>query len=137
MVTFNLQATWTGNFYRGHAPNNDDSNCWSGRKHALVLTLEQALKLLAAWRGDMNIVVAVVADPAVSDDVVLHELFCIRGGNWYWFKHRERLGTMKACRHLRVDDLCRHCGACWCRADVGGYWYDAVTGAVINEELVT
>ena len=136
MVTFNLEATRSGNYYRGHAPSNSSANCWSDRKHALVFTLEQARKIAAVWSGSMNIVVAVVDTPAVNDDVVEHELFCIRGGNWYWFRHRERLSVMKACDHHMTADHCTHCGAFWSRAGAG-YWFDSTTGATLNEELVT
>lgn len=138
MLTFNLEAGGSGNYYyRGHAPSNDSANCWGSRKHGLVLGIEQARKIVAAWAGSMNIVVAVVADPAVDDREVDRELFCIRGGNWYWFRHRKRLGVMKRCSHRhRLGDECRWCGATWSNAGPG-YWYDATTGATIDEELVT
>ncbi len=134
MLTFNLKSRRNDNFYRGHAPGNDSSNCWSGRKNALVFDIEQARKIVAAWRGSMEIVIAVVADPAVDDREVDRELFCIRGGNWHWFRHRLRLGRMKACSH-RGDDRCKLCGARWSLG--GADWYDPETGATITEELVT
>jgi len=51
MLTFNLQADITGNYYRGHEPRNGEGNCWTTHANlALVLTLEQVRKLRATLK---------------------------------------------------------------------------------------
>ncbi len=134
MLTFNLKARGSGNFYCGHAPGNGSSNCWSDRPHALVLNIEQARKIVAALWGGMNIEIAVLNLPVISEDHLGRELFCIRGGDWYRWPHRERLGKMVGCHHFRSGPRCERCDASWSRS---GYWYDSMTGTTINEELVT
>ena len=82
MITFNLQAG-NGNYYRGHRPCNESSNCWIGEeKHALCMTLEQARAIATAWRGFIKIVIALSA-AHITDKDFKRELFCASGGNWY------------------------------------------------------
>lgn len=134
MLTFNLEAVRTGNFYSGHEPCNRSSNCWSDREHALVLSLEQARELWKSWPGT-SIEIAVTDKPVMSPYDFGHELFCVRGGNWFHYRHRSRLAKMKDCSHHLRGDSCKYCGAFW--QDGGKYWYDSITGATINKELVT
>ena len=135
MWTFNLEASRTGNFYSGHEPGNHSSNCWSDRENALVLSLEQARELWTHWKGT-KIVIEVTDKPSMSPYDFDHELFCVRGGNWYHYRHRSRLTKMKGCSHHLHGDSCKYCGANWC-GGADGYWYDSITGTTINEELVT
>lgn len=130
MITFNLQAGISGNYYRGHEPS---SNCWGDEDVALVLTIEQAREIVKAWPGRLSIVIAVSVTP-MSPYSFDHEMFCIRGGNWYHYRHRSRLNKQKHCSHHMRGQDCKFCGA---RHSEGGYWCDPETGTTINEELVT
>lgn len=86
MITFCVQAH-NGNYYRGHEPKNGFGNCWADSgSDALVFTIEQARELVAAWRGYLNIVIAVSSVPPLTDEQFKHELFCARGGTWYGYK---------------------------------------------------
>lgn len=133
MMTFNLKAELSGNFYRGHRPEGGCC-CWSDRQHALAFTLGAARRIVAAWPGRLDIVIAVDNRAVLTEDRLRRELFCIRGGNWYWWRHRERLAKMKQCAHEHEHGLCVLCGAKW---HALSYWYDPMTGATIKEELVT
>ena len=86
MVTFSLQSRRTGNFYIGHEPRNGGENCWGDEDDALVLTIEQAIALAAAWHGNrMRIVVSLNEEVtfAEASDGFERELFCCAGGDWY------------------------------------------------------
>lgn len=89
MITFNVQAH-NGNYYVGHEPSNRYGNCWGDdEKDALVFTIEQARKLVAAWRGFLKIAIAVSSEP-MSDEVFKRELFCAKGGSWYDYEKEEK-----------------------------------------------
>lgn len=82
MITFNIQ-THNGNYYRGHKPSNSYGNCWCGKQEdALVFTIEQARELVKVWKGFLQIVIALSANPMKQTDFK-HELFCAKGGSWY------------------------------------------------------
>lgn len=88
MITFNVCAS-NGNFYRGHEPANGHGNCWSDCVNdALVLTIDQARALVAAWPGCLTIQVAIKSEP-MSPEAFQHELFCAQGGRWYDYDIRE------------------------------------------------
>jgi hypothetical protein len=136
-VTFSLEAGSCNNFYRGHEPHNRYANCWGDEDDALVLTIEQARALAAAWHGNrMRIVVSLKEEVTFADatDGFEREMFCAAGGEWFAFPHRERLAKMVRCDHLVLANRCKHCGALWC-GDHGGFWYDGRTGRTIDEEL--
>ena len=139
-VTFSLEAGSSNNFYRGHEPSNSSANCWGSEDAALVLTIDQARALAAAWHGNrMQIVISLKEEVTFADatDGFERELFCCAGGDWYVWPHRERLAAMVRCNHSRVADRCEHCDASWYGGpgSVQGYWYDSISGRTINEEL--
>ncbi len=83
MITFNLRAH-NGNYYCGHEPSNDHG-VWGDQDHALVLSIEQARAMAKAWRGHLNIIIAIESE-AMAETDFHREVFCAGGGNWYDWK---------------------------------------------------
>ncbi len=139
MITFNVQAH-NKNYYRGHEPANGHGNCWAGEQdEALVFTIDQARKLVAAWPGFLKIVISVRSYP-MTDREFRRELFCAGGGNWYHWPHIDRLRRQMACDHA-VTTLVRKkaiCSGCAAAADAGAdrRWYDPISGTMLDDDLV-
>lgn len=77
MITFNIQAG-NGNYYRGHEPSNEYSNCWCGDgEDALVFTIEQAREIISTWGNHLKIVISIKSEP-LTDDAFQRELQCTK-----------------------------------------------------------
>ncbi len=102
MITFNIQAN-NGNFYRGHKPSNDHSNCWTEeQEEALTFTIEQARELAKAL-GFLKIVIALSAE-SISESEFKREMFCSMGGSWYAYFKKTKY------KHIHFEDIYMYSG---------------------------
>lgn len=134
MITFNVRAN-NGNYYRGHEPSNS-GNCWSDEERALVMTIQQARKLVRVWPSYLNIVISVKAEP-ITDEQFERELFCASGGSWYLWPHIADLQKQLDCEHETVTGakskvICSDCAAA---AGRDRRWYDPRSGTMLDSKL--